>query len=302
MTVECTKSFGCIYVAFGRAYLIQALNSVQSLRRISPGVPACIVTNTLREPPEAFREWDRAADSWVFLDLPDNQNRLVKTDLLRYTPFQRTLYLDCDTEVVGDVKTMARFLDYWDVALRLREEGYSPTATKGRQTVLDGAASVFELPHWNGGVVLFAANERVAEFFSLWNHYYQTGGIPYDQVSLVEAAFRSSCRILSLDGRWNAGVEWDHTRRTPQQRFILHYMFGIEDRIARQLMRLDAAVYGGDGAGVQAGGKDTATFIEERQRDHQRRQSAGGRLWRRWRTRLRRRLSALRRFKRGLTP
>ena len=232
------KKFGCIFVAFGRPYLIQALNSVQSLRKVSPSVPVCVLTNSLLEPPSAFADWDRNNDIWIYVEASDNQNRLFKTDLLRYTPFEKTLYLDCDTEVLQDVTSMFGFLCHWDIAFRLKEEGYSPQKEKGRQTVLNGKAAIFELPHWNSGVFLFKANPRVEEFFALWNKHFRAGKIQYDQVALVEAIFRSSCRILSLDARWNAGKSWG-AERPNQKQYILHYMHDIDERIARQLLNLD---------------------------------------------------------------
>jgi hypothetical protein len=255
--------FGCMYVAFGRPYLIQALNSVRSLRRASPSVPVCILTNALPEPPAAFHEWNSSSDVWLSVDAADDDNRLFKTDLVRYTPFDRTLYLDSDTEVLGDLTGMFRFLDYWDLALRLREEGYSPLKEKGRQTVLDGAAAIADLPHWNGGVVLFASNARVEEFFSLWNSYYRAGGIPFDQVSLVEAAFRSSCRILSLDGRWNGGHQWGRDR-PDQTRYVLHYTFHIDDSLAEKLQTLDRLIFGEAVAVDAAGSSGTAEFVHAR--------------------------------------
>jgi hypothetical protein len=266
------KGAGCIYLAFGRPFLIQALNSIRTLRRTNPSVPVRILTNTFREAPGTLPDWDAAKDSWVFIEDEDNNNRYIKTDMLRYSSFERTLYLDCDTEVLGDLTTTFRFLDYWDIGVHLKEEGYSTQKEKGRQIVLDGLAAVHELPHWNGGVLMFAANPRVEEFFSLWNRYYREGlaKTRFDQVSLVEAAFRSSCRILSLDGRWNEGAAWGRAR-PEQRRYILHYTSDIDDRLAEQLIELDRLVYGESGASGAAG-DDTVSFVRARQKFRERRQ------------------------------
>lgn len=258
---------GCLYVAFGRPYLIQALNSIRTLRSMSPTIPVCVLTNTLPTAPPTFSEWDHTNDHWAYLERSDRDNRSVKTDLLRYTPFSRTLYLDCDTEVVSDIAPMFRFLEHWDIAVRLKEEGYAPAKEKGRQIVLDGAAAVHELPHWNSGVILFASNPRVEEFFELWQHYYQIGTTSYDQVSLVEAVFRSSARILSLDARWNAGIRWG-IERPDQQRFIVHYMHTIDDRLADTLISLDKTVYGDQSVTNAAQGMDTVSFVATRRRVH----------------------------------
>lgn len=254
---------GCIYVAFGRPYLVQALHSFRTLRATNPSVPACVLTNTLPQVPEKLSDWDESKDIWIYVDAADSQNRLYKTDLPRYTPFDKTLYLDSDTEVHSDISGMFRMLDYWDVGLRLRDAGYPPDKPKGRQRVLDGAEVISNLPHWNGGVVLFRTDPRVQEFFSLWNQYFRAGKIPFDQVALVEAAFRSSCRILSLDARWNSGPTW--APGPDQNRYIFHYTFRINEELAGRLMALEREIFGHSRENGSGEASSTSSFISHRQ-------------------------------------
>jgi hypothetical protein len=279
---------GCLYVAFGRPYLIQALNSIRTLRERSPGVAVCVLSNVLREPPTAFSDWNPSTDHWLYIDAADKDNRLYKTDLPRYTPFEKSLYIDSDTEILGDLTPSFEMLDYWDVAFTLKSEGYAPDRGKGQQPVLDGRRKVFELPHWNGGVFFFASNPRVVEFFALWNRYYRERDLPWDQVPLVDALFRSQCRLLSLDGRWNAGHDWC-SDRSDQQRFILHYTFHVDDGLAARLEQLDREVFGAHEAAEPAdGNSEVSRFVKGRQRIMARRSGgdrarSGG-----WRERLRR--------------
>jgi len=255
---------GCFYVAFGRPYLIQALNSMRSLRKHSPGIPVCILTNSKPTPPAAFKEWDPSIDVWLYVEAEDEQNRNYKTDLFRYTPFSKTLFLDCDTEILNDITPAFGFLDYWDMALHLKDEGYAPQKEKGRQIVLNGSAAIFELPHWNSGVILFRRQPCVSEFFKLWNQYYRAGTTKYDQVSLVEALFRCSCRVLSLDARWNGGRDWG-SHRTDQKRYILHYMRDIPDELGKTLITLDVETYGREPRGGIIGAATTEQFVTSSQ-------------------------------------
>jgi hypothetical protein len=289
------SGIGCIYVAFGRPYLIQALHSVRTLRRHSPTVPVCILTNTLSAPPPAFSDWDATRDVWVHLQDANDRNRLIKTDLARHSPFARTLYLDCDTEVLHDITPMFGFLDHWDIALRLKEEGYSPEKVKGRQRVLDGRFAVHELPHWNSGVVLFASNPRVEEFFSLWRHHLEASGSPFDQAALVDALFRSSVRLLSLDARWNGGAGWA-AERPGQKQYVLHYMHGIDERTGASLVALDGEVFVNERGESISAGEATGAFVAARMDDHRRRRRRGGQLarLRGWLIRVARRLLARR--------
>ena len=100
--------------------------------------------------------------------------------------------------------------------------------------MLDEKAIVNELPHWNGGVVFFKKNQKVNNFFDLWYKYYKIHNNKYDQISLVEAIFRSECRILSLDSRWN------YKRKNPNIPLkknikIVHYVTDMTSRNTPQI-------------------------------------------------------------------
>jgi hypothetical protein len=193
--------FGVIYLAFGNVYLAMALTSFASLKKTNPDIPATIVTNALDVPPD-LSYWT-SRDSWIHVNSASNENRAHKTSIHDYSPYVKSLYLDCDTIVTGDLSLMSFYLDYFDLAAR---GGKWPGPPLDRKKVLfDGRIVFSDLPYWNGGVIGFRDNARVGDFFRSWNRLYSQLGFKRDQPSLAESAIRSDCRILSLEPRWNFG-------------------------------------------------------------------------------------------------
>jgi hypothetical protein len=90
--------------------------------------------------------------------------------------------------------------------------------------------------------------------------YYRSGNTFFDQVSLVEALFRSSCRVLSLDQRWN-----NPDRKQLHQCYILHYKYRILKSLAYKLIQLDNRIYGNQSKSSDIGDIDMASFIREHQ-------------------------------------
>ncbi len=228
------NEIGMLYIAFGRPYLAMALVSCRSARETNPEIPICIITNVCEKGRmKHLHGWREGFDVWIYLEIDTPENRNIKTQLYRYTPFDKTLYLDSDTIVVGDVSRSSIFLNYFDVCLKLnRTEQKKPGRTN--TMVLDGNAAINELPHWNGGVIFFKNSPEANHFFDLWHKFYQIHENKYDQVSLVEALFRSDCRILSLDSRWN--YKRKHKFLPVRKNVkILHY---VTDRSLRETPRI----------------------------------------------------------------
>ncbi|WP_018526611.1 putative nucleotide-diphospho-sugar transferase [Alkalispirochaeta alkalica] len=253
--------FGVTYVAFGRPYLAMALVSAESLRARSPEVPLCIITNVAQSPPD-LPFWDTQRDTWSWFARESRENRFYKTQLYDYSPFEKTLYLDCDTLVWADVAPAVTYLEYFDICFKQQLRGQR-SAKKGAHTVLDNSFRVAELPHWNGGVFMFRKNEKTREFFRLWSSYYEQYNISFDQVSLVDAVFRSDCRLLSLDNRWNASFaprknEGDHLVR------VYHYGSRIIPEVRKKMLLYDHLI---DREGPFGNEETLPCFIRSRTKD-----------------------------------
>lgn len=111
-------SQGVIYLACGPGYLDQAIFSVNSLKANMPTVNVTLFT-------------DQEADDPLFDQiLPmehDPQRRFKsKTSVMGMSPYDRTLFLDCDTVVLGDLSDLFTCLEIFDCGASLNTHRGSP--------------------------------------------------------------------------------------------------------------------------------------------------------------------------------
>lgn len=229
---------GVFYVAFGWPYLLLSLESVRSLRRVSPWLPVAIATAPRFA--DALTDDQRSlADHWLEIDLPSEQNRLVKTAADRHSPFDLTLMLDADTLVTANPTPMFDWVTHFDVAFKLNESrlGSAGNLEKGRSPVLDGSVTVDDLPHWNGAVCVFRKSPASREFFATWNDRFRYWTSPFDQIALVDAIFLSPARVLSFDYRWNSPMKSFRNPKKAGDVVIVHYGSDIPPEVVAAVRR-----------------------------------------------------------------
>lgn len=221
-----------------------ALNSLATLKKTNPGLPACIVTNKEFNT-QGLSMWDETIDHLVLISEGIERPFELKTAIYKYSPFNKTIFLDCDTVVIGDISMGSYYLDSFDYGVRLNQymEG---RFIKNDVSFSDKSATISQLPHWNTGVVLFKKGEATDIYFRLWAEHYKQMGTNYsesetlfDQASHVEAVFRSPARMLSLDYRWNfhpiGSIKGGYHRKDT---LILHYTSRISDVLYTNLLQV----------------------------------------------------------------
>ncbi|XKE44003.1 hypothetical protein LG302_11475 [Halomonas organivorans] len=249
------QSIGVIYLALGRPYLAMALLSAKSLRETNPEIPYTIVTNVMETPPEVtfFIE---GVDRWIYVSECSSNNRSLKTRILDFSEYDNTVFLDCDTIVLGRLDKAQQILDYFDIALRLNRYPQKRSG-KGDVSVLPGA-QISDLPHWNSGVMLMNRSDRTRRFFETWNNKFHELQCPYDQVSLVPTIFESDARVLSLDERWNATDPGLGRQKWRASTIIFHYATNICDALYQSILSYDGLV------GSQDANLETILFLENK--------------------------------------
>jgi hypothetical protein len=128
------SELGVCFTAFGAPYLAMALTSSLSLRATNPNVPICMVTNVTDRTPDVSWWSPARGDVWLPVERDTVDNRLAKVDVYGYSPFPKTLFLDCDTFVVGRLERVDQFLDHFDVLLR---PAAFPCPTDGGHRILN---------------------------------------------------------------------------------------------------------------------------------------------------------------------
>ena len=225
------ESVGIIYMAFGEPAVEGVMSSVNSLRRLGLDVPVCIVGDTPIEGTQ-FIKWP--GESPFDPDCAKNfQFRAgrVKPGLCALTPFERTLYIDADTEFMSkQVLNGWRFLDDHDMALarELLEIGqlYNKPRAGWEINIKERNATIVELggdkttPFLNSGVIFFRKNRAVKRVFRAWGEAWQEWQQWDEQLSLMRAMYRVGrhVKVKQLD------VDWNHPHR--DQAGIIFHNYG----------------------------------------------------------------------------
>jgi hypothetical protein len=190
---------GVLYVAYGEKARAQALASMQSLQRFAPGLPAAVVSDTPLG--DALHVHHPDADRGA---------RTQKTQMYRLSPFEQTLFLDADTELVGSPAPGFGMLQFVDLVLA---QDVTRNFADNRWTHLNQdevAATAREIGtaqhmYFNSGVIFFRRNERVAAMMDAWHEEWQRWGV-HDQMALLRAIHRSPVRIAPMRQAWNTHI------------------------------------------------------------------------------------------------
>jgi len=156
-------TFGYYFIACGRLNEIFALASITQLRRYS-SLPIVLTTNISPEKrDDRFAQIsDITIDYFKQQSKSKTENRRIKLQLYKYSPFDYTFFMDCDTKVVSKrVERLFLLLEYGDIVFRKRvkESISSPISYlyKGNLNI-----------SYHGCMFLFKKNSRVRAFFDAW--------------------------------------------------------------------------------------------------------------------------------------
>src|SRR6056297_3084961 len=89
------KNNGLLYVVFGEKCDCLASHCIAYSRQYTD-LPIQVLTNIKKD--KRHRKWDDINNiHFTYFDLPDSENRQIKTTSYEYTKFDKTLYLDADS-------------------------------------------------------------------------------------------------------------------------------------------------------------------------------------------------------------
>jgi hypothetical protein len=216
------KGCGCVYTAFGFEYLMLAAHSASTLKRHNPNLQTTVITNVPVE--QIVQGQIPLFDEIIYQDQPSAMNRAVKIQANLLSRYDKTLILDCDTEVWGDLSPIFKLLDDYDIAVRLLNR-----VTKASFEVCDGRmAHELNLSEWNTGVIFFRNTAKARELFERWREIFHREAMSRDQPAFMRAVLstRGLC-LLPLSPLWNAKpgplYEDELLEAEPESIRILHY-------------------------------------------------------------------------------
>lgn len=219
---------GVTFVSTGEQYVHEAAESAGFVLESNPKVPICVITSesleNIARQYDVFQDIVTVADSKIFDDIRDKAYHMDRTS------YSKTLYLDTDTVVMGDLTPVFEALNRFDILAR-----HAPYKTVELSDVPDA------FPELNGGVIAFRSCDRVDEMFDIWIDKYEqqikhgrVGDIPikskdklsdlggggqlHDQSSFREAIYISDVQFAALPNNYN----FRHSGRVHGKVKILH--------------------------------------------------------------------------------
>lgn len=180
---------GVIYVATGADYVELARRSALSLRQTNPDLAVDLFTDDTGAPD---------LDVFDQVHAVPRRHPRAKIDCLPLSRFQRTLFLDCDTLVIGGFGDLFDVLDRFDLAL-------AHDVRRASTLVQEGAVekTPYAFPQLNSGVVLYRKSDAMAAFFADWATRYAAAGVTRDQVTLKDLLWASDLRFYVLPPEFN---------------------------------------------------------------------------------------------------
>jgi len=225
MITSAEHACGAVYVAFGEVYLLQALHSISTLQRHNPDLPVLVVHNVVGDVtlPAGI---DATMCMLRRVEAVSSLNREYKSSFHRLSPFERTVFLDCDTEIKGSLSRGFEFLDFADIAIRPEPAPYAMSVTE--MDPEEAGALAYHFGEFNTGVIFAKRSLAAMELLDTWNENVLKNN-KRDQKHFVRSvSVRRETVIWPLSAAWNY-MRYDvrtHARASLLRRdpYIWHYM------------------------------------------------------------------------------
>lgn len=225
------SSRGFLYVAKDDDYLEEARLSAQSVREQMPDVPIGLITRP-----------DADADVFDIVIERDDLRGDFGDGVHQFhrTPFDRTILFDTDIYCCEPIDDVFEVLDAFDIAA-----AHAPFRhATGRVTIPEVEDVPLAFPEYQGGVIAYADNDRVASFHDRWLGAYQSTlerGWHSDQASFRAALYHSDCRVATLPPEYNCLVRMPNAVTGPVK-VIHNRLLDIDGDGAVKLIDTDRAV------------------------------------------------------------
>lgn len=186
-------NYGFMFVATGEKYRLELQQSIAQLRRIMPDISIAVAS-------ECSKDVD--CDNFIHIEQP-MYNFGDKVLNMRYTPFERTIFLDTDTYVIEPIDDLFELLNIVDVA--------APMAPIDEHIV--GIPDSFS--EFNTGILAYRFNRNTELLFQNWFDLFsyqlrhsQDGDIPPDQLSFRECVYLSDIKFGHLSSEYNCMLDY----------------------------------------------------------------------------------------------
>jgi len=209
---------GIYVVAFGDPARTCAMRLMKSAKKHMPEIPIALCAAKKIGPED------------VLVTQPDSDigGRRAKLNAYELAPaeWSSVLYLDADTEVMGDIRFYFELIeDGWEFVIckdpHLMDTMHSFRRRNNLAELDETAAQIYTLHtlQYNGGVWSFGRNSRVKRFFQRWQkHWEKYAG--RDQGALIRAMYTEPLKVYVLGNEWNTFPKYTKGIKTAG---LMHY-------------------------------------------------------------------------------
>lgn len=181
-----TNEYGFVFVATGEEiYVDLAARAARTLKRHCPQYPIHLFTDKEMSDP-VFDQVHVEKDRWF----------RAKIDALLESPFQRTVFLDADIHVVGDISDIFSLLDRFDIAVAHDQSRHRKSAHWHQNFTT-------AFPQFNTGVIGLKKTSESSAFLQQWKKQLSESGMKKDQPIFRELLWDSNLRIATLPPEYN---------------------------------------------------------------------------------------------------
>jgi len=187
---------GLLYVVFGEQYDRLAAHTIAYSRQFT-NLPICVLTNVRNRD----KKWNQVLGvSFQEYDLDQNENRDIKTSMINRSPFDKTIYLDCDSVVQKPgIDSIFDLLTDKDMVLNLYliwKVGDKVVRLCKKHMI--EARVELPLKVYNGAFICFKKNSKVQDFFVSWNDLWKKTGRGREMFVMACAIKKSSLDVMDV--------------------------------------------------------------------------------------------------------
>lgn len=178
---------GILFICTGLFYLERALEAANSVRRSNPRIPMVL-----------FTDQEFSSDLFLSVVRITDPHMRSKVDYLDKSPFERTLYLDTDVRVVGDITELFSLLDKFEMAgAHIRARAKAGRLRQWRHPVPKS------FPQINCGILLYRKCANTSKLFADWQVAYREAKLEGDQLTFRELLWQSEVKFYVLAPEYN---------------------------------------------------------------------------------------------------
>lgn len=202
---------GVLYIAFSNRtkhkheddyYIKEAIFSANSIKKIHPNLSITLFTDKHIN----NNCFDRVVVTGAIDDIR------VKQEFLWSSPYDKTLYLDSDTGIIGPIDEMFNILDRFDIAAThdiMRKDSKKAKVYPDYANIPDGFSE------FAGGVILYRKSEQIQKFLEIWRKNYKIwcklSGKKNDQPSFRVSLWQcENLQIYTLPPEYNIRTKKYH--------------------------------------------------------------------------------------------